>query len=398
MDEETPKPAINPSDLGKVVVLCGSFPPMPCGVGDSAYELARELASMGVDIEAVCDVAADSDGPFPVHAEVEHWGFWRMKKLVRTIESLEPDILHIHYPSKAYGSGLGVPYLPMVLRSRRWKFKIVATLHEFRLSHRLRRLASFTLIDPCNAVVMPCPLELEALIQRHVSTEEKIHEAIPVGPVGPSPDDYTDEQKLSLRQKYRSDWGVTDDQPVLLHWGTPSKSKGIEVLFKALRLLKLEGETPLVVIAGDYNPGENDFHKILTGQPRGLGVFEQVKWLGRRSYDELAGIFLGADIGVFPFLDGFSFRRSSLVGVLRWGLPIITTKPNGIIDGLDMQDKVKFIARNDPKALATALINMMVNPRALQVARDAPNPMMAQFQWRSIAERWLDIYSRVLET
>ena len=50
MDEETPKPVINPSDLGKVVVLCGSFPPMPCGVGDSAYELAHELASMGVDI------------------------------------------------------------------------------------------------------------------------------------------------------------------------------------------------------------------------------------------------------------------------------------------------------------------------------------------------------------
>jgi len=59
---------------------------------------------------------------------------------------------------------------------------------------------------------------------------------------------------------------------------------------------------------------------------------------------------------------------------------------------------VKFVAINDPKALATALINMIANPRALEVARDAPNPVMKQFEWRNIADRWIGIYSRVLQT
>lgn len=391
-------------NIGHVVMLSGSAPPMLCGVGDSAYQLAHALYDKNIDIEILADAGADpvdstdsESSPVPVNAEIEKWGFLSIRNIIRKIESLSPDILHIHYPSKAYGRGIGVPFLPGAIRARRRRFKIVLTLHEFRLSHRLRRLASFILLDACDAVVMPCPLELDALIQRHRSVEEKIHAAIPVGPVGPSPDDFTETKRRAMRILARERLEIPDDRIALLHYGTPTPSKGHEVLFKALKILKKEGETPLLLIAGDFRPDRIDFHKLLMGQPGGLGVWNQVKWLGRLPMQELIETFLAADIGVFPFLDGFSFRRSSLISVLNWDLPIVTTEPDGDLPQIKDQDKVKFVARNDPRALATALLPLITNPRALEFARDAPNKLMGHFRWPRIAGQYLDIYRQVME-
>jgi len=390
-----------PEEIGRVVMISGSFPPMPCGVGDSAHELACALAAAGVQVEILTDIgahAADQDTcPIAVHPEIGSWGLGRIKKLVRSVESLSPDILHIHYPTKAYGRGLAIPFLPMLIRARRRRFRIVTTLHEFRLSHPFRKLATFLLIDPSDAIVMPCPLELAALKRRHVSVEEKIHAAIPVGPVGPSPDGFDEARRAELRNRIRQGWRVGDDQVVLLHYGIPTPSKGIEVIFKALRLLGLEGETPILMIVGDFSPKANDFHRLLYGQPGGLGVRDQVRWLGRCLSEELPGIFLASDIGVFPFLDGFSLRRSSLVGVLNWGLPIVTTEPDGDLPEVEGQQKVRFVARNDAKALATALLPLVANPRSLEVAKSADNRLMDLFRWDRIAGQYVDIYRQVMK-
>lgn len=405
---ESPKIPDDYSDIGRVVVLSGSFPPMPCGVGDSAWELARQLAGMDVDIEAItdkqalpCDREDDDFGrdscPFPVHNVIPNWGLMGIKKIVRSIEKLDPNILHIHYPTIAYGKGLAMPFLSMLIHARRKKIKIVVTLHEFKLSHTLRRQASFMLSESADAIVMPCPLEIEALIRRHKSFEEKNHYAIPVGPVGPSPDPIPDEMKLQLRQTVRDSWGVGEDDVVLLHYGTPTKSKGLEVLFKALKRLKDEGETPRLMIAGDFRPKEDEFHELLQKQTIGLGVAKQVTWLGRRKIDELPGIFLAADIGVFPFLDGWSFRRSSMTGVLAWDVPIITTWPDGEIHEIEDQDKVRFVEANNPKALATSLISLLANPKAFEVFRKAKNPLMEHFRWGNIAEKYIKVYRDVLK-
>jgi len=387
-------------DIGKVLMVTGSFPPLPCGVGDSAHALAVTLSKHGVDLEILADSGADAleagKAPFPVHAVIDNWSLWHIKKLVGEVEKISPSILHIHYPSKAYGHGLALPFLPMVLRARRRHMKILVTLHEFRLAHPARKLASFILIEPADAVTMPCLLELNELKRRHVSIEEKIIRAIPIGPVGPDPKNFGPEERAKLRNRFRAEWGVDDDEVVLIHFGTPTFSKGLEVLFKALRLLKLEGLTPLLVVVGDHNPEKNDFHKLLSAQTGGLGIKDRVKWLGRVSTEDFPGVISASDIGVFPFVDGFSFRRSSLIGILVWDLPIITTEPMGQLDDLYGQEKIRFCPRNDPKALATSLISLVANPKALAAAKTAPNTLKELFNWDSIAENYIDIYRKLM--
>jgi glycosyltransferase involved in cell wall biosynthesis len=394
--DETTAPVEN---IGKVLMLSGSFPPMPCGVGDSVNELAHEMARAGMHVEVLTDRRADEvatgEGPVTVHAEIADWGLRGIKRLVKAVEILAPDILHIHYPTKAYGTGLAVPFLPMLIRARRRPFRIVVTLHEFRISHPARRMASFVLIDAAHAVTMPCPLELEALGRRHISVAEKINGAIPGGAVGPSPEGFTPEQRDEMRRRKREEWGIGDDRVVLLHYGTPTFSKGIEILFKALKILKLEGETPLLVIVGEHSPETDEFYKLLHGQPGGLGVGDQVRWLGRVPDAELPGTFLASDVGVFPFLDGFSFRRTSLVGVLRWDIPIVTTEPAGDLQQIGSQEKVIFCARCDPRSLATALLPLIANRKVLDRLRAAPNPLKEYFRWDLIVRQYIDIYRLV---
>jgi len=388
-------------NIGRVLMISGSFPPMPCGVGDSAHELAKSLAVKGVDISVLTDKAAHSvsagDGPVQIRAEVENWGLGGVNNLVRLVEQANPDIVHIHYPTKAYGKGLAVPFLPMLIRTRRRPYGIVLTLHEFRLSRPARKFASFIMLDPCDAICMPCILELNALRRRHASVNEKITAAIPIGPVGPSPDDLSESIRLALRDQVRKELGLTPDKAVLIHYGTPTKSKGLEVLFKALRLLKLEGEVPELLIVGDCRSQNESFHNAITGQPAGLGIKDQVHWLGRLPEEKLPGVFAAADIGVFPFLDGFSFRRSSLIGVLMWDIPIITTEPDGELADLVGQEKVRFVARNDPRALATGLMPLVANRKALDLAKTVPNPLKEFFRWDQIANQYIDIYRLVRE-
>jgi glycosyltransferase involved in cell wall biosynthesis len=395
-DEKSDQPA---EGVGKVLVLSGSFPPMLCGVGDSAHELALALANRGVDISLLTDERAETvepgQGPVSVRAEIRNWGLWGTKRIVKTIESIDPDIVHIHYPTKGYGAGLAVPFLPMVLHARRRRFKMVLTLHEFRQSHPFRRLASFLLADSCDAIVMPCLLELDALMSRHPSVREKILAAIPVGPVGPSPDGIPPSKRAELRNRARSEWGVSEDDVVLMHYGTPTKNKGFEIIFKALRLLKLDGMTPKLVVVGDFRPNEEDFHKVLADQVEGLGIGDQVKWLGRIPEADLPKAFSGADIGIFPFVDGFTFRRSSLIGMLAWDIPIITTEPQGPLEDILIQDKVRLVARNDPQALATNLLPLVANLKALELAKSAPNPLKEIFRWENITKEYIHIYRQL---
>ncbi|HEX9745008.1 MAG TPA: glycosyltransferase family 4 protein [bacterium] len=387
-----------PVDIGKVVMIPGSFPPLPCGVGDSAWELCRELHRSGINIEVIADSGADeAPSDFQIHARIEQWGLRYIGKILKLLDELEPSILHIHYPAKAYGKGLGLPFLPMLLRTRRKRYKIVVTLHEFKISHALRRTASFILIDPADAVVLPCPTELNALIRKHATITEKITATIPSGSVGPSKDDFSEEELNGYRKSAREKWGAGEDDVVLLHYGTPTLSKGIEILYKAIRFLKLEGETPKLVIAGDHRPAEVEFHRKIAAQARGLGVNEQVIFAGRVSDKVIPEIFMGADVGVFPFLDGFSFRRSSLAAALMWDLPIVTTEPDTEIVELYDQEKIKFVERNDPRALATGLIDLVTNRKKLQLIKEAENPLKELYRWKRIGEKYTEVYRKVLE-
>src|SRR5207237_72051 len=51
------------------------------------------------------------------------------------------DIVHLQYPSKGFGTALGPIFLMHGLTGMQSRSRIVATLHEWSISHPLRQLA-----------------------------------------------------------------------------------------------------------------------------------------------------------------------------------------------------------------------------------------------------------------
>ena len=59
--------------------------------------------------------------------------------------------------------------------------------------------------------------------------------------------------------------------------------------------------------------------------------------------------------------------------------------------------KVRFVEPDSPKALATSLLSLLANPKALEVFKATKNPLMEHFKWKNIANKYVKVYRDVLK-
>jgi len=117
----------------RVLIVTGSYPPDPCGVGDYTASLHRHLA-----VDPRLDVAVlTSYGELtrslpvdraPVLRSMHGWGLGQMGRFVGVLKSWAPDVVHIQYPTQGYAGG----WLPAVipLLARLFGRAVVQTWHE----------------------------------------------------------------------------------------------------------------------------------------------------------------------------------------------------------------------------------------------------------------------------
>ena len=96
----------------KVLMVSGSWPPEPCGVGDYASRLSDALEDVGIDLLRFGGKQA-----------------LRMRNLHQSlgqVRNLEADIIHLQYPTMAYGRSFAPPLFAMLA-----EVPVVVTLHKF---------------------------------------------------------------------------------------------------------------------------------------------------------------------------------------------------------------------------------------------------------------------------
>src|SRR3954463_16622853 len=118
----------------RVLLISGSYPPMKCGVGDYTARLARSLQDY-TDIKvSVLTSAMDapnslSDGP-ELYRVVTTWGRSGLIRFFSVMRRIQPDVVHIQFPTQGYDSWSGLAAIALFSRIR-WHVPVVATLHEF---------------------------------------------------------------------------------------------------------------------------------------------------------------------------------------------------------------------------------------------------------------------------
>jgi glycosyltransferase involved in cell wall biosynthesis len=158
----------------------------------------------------------------------------------------------------------------------------------------------------------------------------------------------------------RGDGGVKK----LIFVGNPSEEKGFPTLLQALNCLNERRRDWRLDVMGE-GPERAEGERSTAA----LGLGEQVTFRGARPKSEIAELMRAADLFVLPSrLETFG---AAIAEALASGLPVVSTAAGGIPELVNERNG-RLVARDDPVALAHALVDALEN--------------IAAFDRRAIAE------------
>jgi glycosyltransferase involved in cell wall biosynthesis len=342
----------------KIVLVSGTLPPGFCGIGDYTARLARALGAAGAEV-FTASVRGSSDHTLRNLLRFRDW-----------LRKIQPDILHLQYPGAAFRRSL----LPLSLAANLPGY--VLTLHEYGLSHPLRKGLMRFLVRRSRAVIFPSQDVKEAVPGELYS--RKAYEMIPVGPAF-EPESVPDLQPLT--------------RIPLLYFGFINRSRSFEDWGILLSLLsKQDPDTDVFFITGT---AERSMDVVVVRErlkERAPAI--RVQWLHQARADAISAFLTQHPaIAYLPFVDGLSERRTSLITLLRHGVPCIVTPPRVPPACLSAGPGLAFA---ESPEVALRHFESLQDPPAYRSARAHALALSASFSWPTIAQRHLRFYETVL--
>lgn len=383
----------------RIVQVTGSWPPMPCGVGDNTSMLVKHLAGLGHEIHVVTSKKADGaclqENVF-IHPVMNGWSYFNGGMLLKTVLSIEADIIHLQYPTKGYGRGFAPSLLGMQLKSRRSPAPYLVTLHEFYHANALRKAAVMPLLSEASMVIFPSIQERDALNKRFDSLKRIPKRVIPIGPV--IPDNYEElKNRLDLnRNALKGKWGVPSDG-VIVNYGFLQPHKGFETLIRAMAILRKSGYNCELWHVGRFDPHKRSYDRFLKFISNEGVLKGAVKFHGYLPFEDAAEIFTIARAGVFPFTDGYSDRRSSMITFAFFDAPLVTTMSTSGEVNDRIRSHVTMVVPNHPVQLAEKIEEIIANDAVYTNQKERAIGFKDLYDWDMIAQKTIQAYVDLLE-
>jgi len=359
----------------RVLLVAGSYPPEPCGVGDYTQKLANALGSIqgirvGVLTTSLQGRKNTSTSAVELIDVVERWDFSQLSKIVRTIRTWKPDLIHIQYPSQGFFFSRFPAFLPLV--SRLLKTPVIQTWHE---PHGMRGVVHYLLlalsanglifVRPNYLDMLPAPFRF--LIKNQPKATIPNASALPICGL-----DNT--QKLMLKNQY-----LGSHERLVVFFGFIYPSKGIELLFDIANPSR-----DSLIIAGAIK--DDSYRDQLANFAQTKGWREDyLRFTGFLSPEDAANLLSIADAVVLPFLYGGGEWNTSIHSALAQGALVITTAvpPRGD----EPQRNLYTAAPLNIHEMRTALDRL---------AGRRGSPASTESQWNEIATAHVDFYRRCM--
>ncbi|MCB1185800.1 glycosyltransferase family 4 protein [bacterium] len=380
----------------KIALVTGSAGDTHCGVGDYTYELAQHLA---LDAEVHLYFSKDH-GPVNKPYEKLHslflhpldgFSMLSLPSIKKELVNGQYDIVHIQYPSKGFGKSLLPGYLPENLAGMNSRSRIAVTLHEWSTSHPLRKLVIDQMIPRTDLFFVTNEAEMMAVSKR---TKDRTIIAIPVGNV------------LDSQRELADVWNEAEGKPLIgwpevqgpatrepwsiFHYGLPAKGKGFKKMLEALHVMREAGKKPILYLGGEFPEGSNLREHVL-GLITEFELTDAVVRVGHIPQDKLAQFATRCMLGVFPFAEGFSSKRSSVASISHLELPLVV--------GHGSTEEHPYYApdENNPTSLAVMLIDLLSGRLEKEwnevIARQ--RDFARRFSFTNVASSHLDMYNKI---
>jgi glycosyltransferase involved in cell wall biosynthesis len=364
----------------KVLHICGSYPPMKCGVGDYLFHLSTALSGQGTLENAVLTSSqassVDTTEHLTVYPIIDNWGIASMPRIARFIRQWDPDIVHIQYPSQGYAQGGGrlrslcVALLPLLAYA--CGKRVIQTWHEYTadtfgsaLNFLIRALAPSRLI-----VVRP---DFSTNAGPLVRTLARIKSATFIHNASAIPKHrFTSERLREARSAF-----LQGQKRLLVFFGFLYPHKGAELLFQIA-----DPATDQLLFVGGYDTDSSymlEFNKLMSS-PAWSG---KARLLGYKPIEEVSLILSIADAVILPFRTGGGVWNTSLHAAITHHRFVITTSSTQI--GYDEATHVYYCPVDDVALMKQAL-DSQPSASGATAHDDTPD------EWINIARHHITLY------
>jgi len=225
------------------------------------------------------------------------------------------------------------------------------------------RLERKTLFDPMVKRIVAVSAYVADQLRRHYGQLPDIIDVIPNASDMPS---FSSAQRSTWRQTVRQGFAIDSDTPTFLFAAHNPKLKGAVTVLRAVRRLKEQGQSGIVIIAGQLS-------YALQRQAAQWHIRDRIRFTG--TTDKIAQLMCAADVTVHP--TWYDPSSKVVIESLMMGVPAISTRFNGASEWIASEGAgVVLSDPSDDQALAQAMVQL-ADP-AQRAASTPANGHMAQ--------------------
>jgi glycosyltransferase involved in cell wall biosynthesis len=295
-------------------------------------------------------------------------------QLARFLRENRIDVVSVHYPLP------WAAYFGVLRRVSRWR--LVVTYHgndahdlpEWQPSERLLIKLLLRSADRVTAVS-------SKLLQK-VSGVLRLPGLPAVAVSNGAPLDVIDEINVPARVRVPPRYIVTVGHLI--------KRKGIDILLSALTRLRDRGEVIPLVIVGDGSERAS-----LEELARRGGLGAEVHFVGDQRHDQALALMKGS--AFFVLASRAEGLPLVIVEAMACRKAVVATAVDGVPELVTENGTGLLVPPEDPEALAAAIGRLYADGELRErLATTAYQRAVAEFSWKAIADRYLDVYSQAL--
>jgi glycosyltransferase involved in cell wall biosynthesis len=351
------------ADTKRLLIVSGSFPEIRCGVARHVDIIASGAVRLGgyeVEVLTSADEAVDAGVAqgYQVHARIAKWGILSAGKICGEILRLRPDIVHIQNPTIKYCGLRSVTMSAVVplLKKKAPQVRVVVTQHDIAVGKPMFRRRYKPLLKAADAVTVSNERDYQAVLDLKI-VPEKVY----VGPVGshikiPPADSET-------RARAREALAIPADAVCITYFGFVHPERNVDVIIRALDLLRRQGRKVHGVIMGGASQGPQEYYQNCKELAGRLRLEEDITWTGYATEEQIIDGMRAGDVFVSLPQRGADMRNTSIHTALLAEMPVVTTRNERYyVDELMEKMGCVCVAPRDAGAVSEAIIGILENP------------------------------------
>lgn len=300
------------------------------------------------------------------------------------------DIIHAHYWLSGVATlpvalELGLPFVQSFHTVAALKN---ATLAESQTAEPERRVRTeMYLANQASAIVAGSAAEATALIDFAHAPADRVW----VIPPGVDIVLFSPDRKDAADRRLRATLDAASARPIIAVVGRVQPLKDQALAIRMLAALRtLGGPLPLLVIAGEPTPGEDDYLRSLRALTVDLNVADSVRFVGALTREHVADLLAVASITVVP-------SQSETFGIVALesaasGTPVVAFRGSGLLESVADGVSGVLVSGRDPVDWAAVIARLLADDPARAALGASARHHSEAFTWAATATATLALY------